>query len=238
LNADLKLKQARCFRRPEATSTMAWIMVPNSFQLVLILLLILEVSCYSVDTKRHHHESTPLTRRHCLIRSLYATSLVISTTWGPEIAVAIPAKSNPLKNLVEARDTLDILLTNYKRATIDCTYADVPRELLESKNKELLLEKASTFALFDKSVSVESCKTTNRIVRDYLGVTGKGTVGFFQIHPHSWSLCSDPYVLVLLPCWIIGPLVGIEKQIKNGLDYIDSDDLEDYLLGELLIQFV
>ena len=26
----------------------------------------------------------------------------------------------------------------------------------------------------DKSVSVETCKTTNRIVRDYLGVTGKG----------------------------------------------------------------
>ena len=26
----------------------------------------------------------------------------------------------------------------------------------------------------DKSVSVETCKTTNRIVRDYLGITGKG----------------------------------------------------------------
>jgi hypothetical protein len=84
------------------------------------------------------------------------------------------SKANPLEKLMEARDTLDTLLTNYQRATIDCTYADVPRELLETKNKELLLEKASTFALFDKSVSVETCKTTNRIVRDYMGLTGKG----------------------------------------------------------------
>jgi len=106
---------------------------------------------------------------------------------------------NPLNRLIEARDTLDTLVQNYQRATIDCTYADVPRELLETKNKELLLEKASTFALFDKSVSVETCKTTNRIVRDYLGVTGKG------------------------------PLVGIEKQIKRGIDFIDPDDLGDYI---------
>ena len=66
------------------------------------------------------------------------------------------------------------------------------------------MEKASTFALFDKSVSVETCKTTNRIVRDYLGVTGKG------------------------------PLVGIDKQLRKGLDFIDPDDLEIYVNGECL----
>lgn len=111
-------------------------------------------------------------------------------------------KESPLEKIREAQDTLDKLLSNWKRATIDCTYADVPRELLEAKNKELLLEKASTFALFDKSVSVETCKTTNRIVRDYLGVTGKG------------------------------PLVGIEKLLKLGLDFIDPDDLENYVTGK------
>lgn len=107
---------------------------------------------------------------------------------------------NPLPDLVQAQTTLATLLDNWKRATIDCTFADVPRELLEQKNKELLLEKASTFALFDKSVSVESCKTTNRIVRDYLGVTGKG------------------------------PLVGIDKKLKQGLNYLaDADDLDLYV---------
>lgn len=113
---------------------------------------------------------------------------------------------NPLESIKESQDTLDKLLSNWKRATIDCTFADVPRELLETKNKELLLEKASTFALFDKSVSVETCKTNNRIVRDYLGVTGKG------------------------------PLVGIDKKLKQGLDFISPDDLDDYVVGTFSVR--
>jgi len=108
--------------------------------------------------------------------------------------------TNPLPDIILAQETLGKLLDNWKRATIDCTFADVPRELLEQKNKELLLEKASTFALFDKSVSVETCKTTNRIVRDYLGVTG------------------------------IGPLVGMDKKLKRGLEFlVDVDDLDVYV---------
>jgi hypothetical protein len=133
------------------------------------------------------------------------TAVLCQTTLAPMAAHAKPVEKapteNPLGKLREAQDTLDKLLSNWKRATIDCTYADVPRELLETKNKELLLEKASTFALFDKSVSVESCKTVNRIVRDYLGVTGKG------------------------------PLVGIDKLLKQGLDFIDPDDLDNYVTG-------
>lgn len=117
---------------------------------------------------------------------------------------AAPAESPPLGRLIEAQETLDKLLQNWKRATVDCTFADVPRELLETKNKELLLEKASTFALFDKSVSVETCKTTNKIVRDYLGATG------------------------------IGPLVGIDKQLRKAFDFIDPEDLDDYVTGMLL----
>jgi hypothetical protein len=107
---------------------------------------------------------------------------------------------NPLPELLLAQETLGKLLDNWKRATIDCTFADVPRDLLEQRNKELLLEKASTYALFDKSVSVESCKTTNRIVRDYLGVTG------------------------------IGPLVGIDKKMKRGIAFLeDVDDMDQYV---------
>ena len=76
------------------------------------------------------------------------------------VAAESNSSSNPMERIIEAQDTLDKLLQNWQRATVDCTFADVPRELLEAKNKELLLEKASTFALFDKSVSVETCKTT------------------------------------------------------------------------------
>ena len=145
-----------------------------------------------------------ISRRKFFVRSITttATAFTLLHPLQSQAKTISATKTNPLPNLIEARDTLDTLLTNYKRATIDCTYADVPRELLEAKNKELLLEKASTFALFDKSVSVETCKTTNRVVRDYLGVTGKG------------------------------PLVQIEKQIKNGLEYVDPDYLEDYVSGK------
>jgi hypothetical protein len=76
---------------------------------------------------------------------------------------------------------------------------------LEQKNKDLLLEKASTWALFDKSSSVVlSCKRTNRLVRDYIGVTGKG------------------------------PCVGAEKRmLKRQLidSRVDPDSLEDYYMA-------
>ena len=129
--------------------------------------------------------------------------LTATLTTPPTVANAASSSlTSPIEGLTEARDALNSLLENWKRATIDCTYADVPRELLEAKNKDLLLEKASTFALFDKSVSVESCKTSNRIVRDYIGATGKG------------------------------PLVGIEKILRLGLDAIASDEnLDTYVTG-------
>ena len=134
------------------------------FICVLIFLDTKGVSSYS--TKSHH-----FTRRRCIqiaCASFVANSNALISN------AKVKTTINPLENLLEAQGTLNTLLTNYKRATIDCTFAEVPRELLETKNKELLLEKAATNALFDKSASIETCKTTNRIVRDYLGVTGKG----------------------------------------------------------------
>jgi len=116
-------------------------------------------------------------------------------------APSLAASSSSRDSIQQAQTTLTTLLDNWQRATVDCTFADVPRDLLESKNKELLLEKAKTSALFDKSASVETCKTTNRIVRDYLGVTGKG------------------------------PLVGVEKQLKLAMDHVDEDRLEEYIAG-------
>ena len=144
---------------------------------------------------------------HQISTAVFAASMSTATTALP-VQAAKPGTTttapmvNPLPELILAQETLGKLLDNWKRATIDCTFADVPRDLLEQKNKELLLEKASTYALFDKSVSVESCKTTNRIVRDYLGVTG------------------------------IGPLVGIDKKMKRGIDFLeDVDDMDQYVFA-------
>ena len=143
-----------------------------------------EVSSYSI---RNHHRYT---RRGCI--QVACASFVAIKSPQSSYAKEAPAVTNPLENLVEAQETLDTLLANYKRATIDCTFADVPRELLETKNKELLLEKAATNALFDKSASIETCKTTNRIVRDYLGVTGKGETRLIDGSQEVYSTSNNP----------------------------------------------
>jgi hypothetical protein len=127
---------------------------------------------------------------------MVATTTATALPTSPSLAAL---DDDPRLAIRQAQTTLTALLENWQRATVDCTFADVPRDLLEQKNKELLLEKASTFALFDKSVSVETCKTTNRIVRDYLGVTGKG------------------------------PMVGLDKKLKQALEYINVDYLDDYV---------
>lgn len=159
---------------------------------VVIVLVFGLLSCttwsYSIISRRD------MIRRAVMLSSFSATAILSSPS-------PILAATNARDSIQQAQTTLTTLLDNWQRATVDCTFADVPRDLLERKNKELLLEKAKTSALFDKSASVETCKTTNRIVRDYLGVTGKG------------------------------PLVGMEKQLKMAMDDVDADRLEDYIAG-------
>lgn len=150
----------------------------------------------------------PTTRRAWLAHTKAAllagsTATILSLADPPLPAHAASTKassSNVVGAIREAQETLAILLDNWQRATEECIFADVPRELLETKNKELLLEKASTYALFDKSVSVETCKTSNRLVRDYIGATGKG------------------------------PLVGVDKKLRQAMDLVeDIDDLDVYV---------
>jgi len=136
-------------------------------------------------------------------RRAWIQAIVASTGLSPSLASADPN----VDSIREASTTLQSLLNNWNKAVIDCTYADVPRELLESKNKEQLLEKASTFALFDKSVSVVSCKTSNKIVRNYLGKSGNG------------------------------PLVGLDKKVRFALSSVeDPDDLDRFVQASEALQ--
>lgn len=144
-------------------------------------------------------DSAPCDTRRKLLQHGWIPFLLLF----PKHAGASPSNddtSDPVVNIKAARETLQILLSNWEKAVIDCTFADVPRELLEQRNKEELLEKASTFALFDKSVSVETCRTTNKTVRQYLGASG------------------------------IGPVVGVEKQLKLALDRVKADSLDEYVM--------
>jgi len=164
-----------------------------SFDWLLLLLFIAagllceQADCYSVPHRR----------------KIFSRRVALSQIGAAFATVSLPANAKEdgdISLVTDATDALSSLIENWERATVDCTYADVPRELLETKNKEKLLEKASTFALFDKSTSVVSCKRTNRVVRDYIGVTGKG------------------------------PLVNLEKKLlkKSLVEQVDPDNLDNY----------
>ena len=58
-------------------------------------------------------------------------------------AGAVAAAADLSARLNAGIRAMDLLLRDWDELTIDCTYAEVPRALLETKNKELLLEKAS-----------------------------------------------------------------------------------------------
>jgi hypothetical protein len=141
-------------------------------------------------TARRPEKITHSNQRRQLFHKSIAVSLSIissdapvpgfrSTFWAHAMVEA-SASSNPItkdqvaRQFEEIQYSLQELVAHWEAAVIDCTYADVPRELLATENKSLLLEKAATSALFDKSASVVSCKTTNRVVRDYLGLNGNG----------------------------------------------------------------
>lgn len=161
-------------------------------------------SCYS---KRTEEVSSSLFDRRSAVSQTIATATtvvasVMMTPTNRAIAEEEPEAVTIRAKLEQAADTLQKLVDNWSKAVIDCTYADVPRDLLETKNKEQLLEKASTYALFDKSVSVVSCKTTNRVVRDYLGLTG------------------------------IGPLTSLDTTLRAALDVMESGDDDSLALVE------
>ena len=136
------------------------------------------------------------------IATATATAALLLPVDGRALAAEKEDSATIIASIRQAKKALQKLLDNWEESVIDCNYADVPRELLGADNKELLLEKASTFALFDKSVSVVTCKTNNKKIRDYLGRTG------------------------------IGPMVGLDKKLRRAFDLIDDpDDLDAYVVA-------
>lgn len=72
--------------------------------------------------------------------ALYGAAAALSL---PESARAgQPSGADVSARLDAGIRTMDVLLRDWGELTIDCTYAEVPKALLETKNKDLLLEKA------------------------------------------------------------------------------------------------
>jgi hypothetical protein len=157
------------------------------------------------DTTKHQQQG--LWSRRAWMGGANAAAASALIFLPPSSGLAAEEASSVKDGIQAATKTLQTLLDNWENAVVDCNYADVPRELLEQKNKEQLLEKASTFALFDKSVSVVTCKTSNRNIRDYIGRTG------------------------------IGPVVGLDKKLRKALDLVDDpDDLETFVQAMETVQ--
>ena len=104
--------------------------------------------------------------RRALVQS--AAAAAVGAALLPAVPAANAADALTPDRLTASIVALDKLLNDWTELVTDCTYAEVPRELLETKNKALLLEKASTLATFDKSSSINVCKSTNRVVRQVL----------------------------------------------------------------------
>jgi len=127
-----------------------------------------------------------------------ATSIVMSQLLG--LTPASAAEDKLLARLQSGLDGLDYLIENWEEETTECIYADVPRELLETKNKEALLKAATKFALYDKSDSTVSCKRTAKPIRKYLGLTSSDT-----------------------------PLYKIDFLLQKASSRVDPDMLDDYI---------
>ena len=93
---------------------------------------------------------TPPTRRAFIAIAVSNMLVVPASTAVTTTAVPKLSSDSAIATLLAADDALSSLLKNWAKSTIDCSVADVSRDLLESKSKDALLEKASTFALFDK----------------------------------------------------------------------------------------
>jgi hypothetical protein len=118
--------------------------------------------------------------------------------------------------LESALARLDGLLKNWDLVTIDCTYAEVPRELLESKNKEKLLKQATQNALFDKSASINVCKSTDRVVRRELGTTADGPLSRFD------RVLQSPTILSTVDPDRADEFIALSEKLQQALGAADA----------------
>jgi hypothetical protein len=111
---------------------------PNSSDCIKIKVPSASASSHLVSSVSHHYSRR---KSFSIIRSLLCAAAVAPL---PLAAKEQPTTNSDVPILKESTEALSSLLENWQKATIDCTYADVPRELLEAKNKDKLLEKVET----------------------------------------------------------------------------------------------
>ena len=92
----------------------------------------------------------------------------------PSRAAAAGADVEEVVRLRRGLALLEGVLSEWSALTIDCSYGEVRREILESQNKEALLAAASSTS--KAATTVTMCKTSGTKVRRALGTTADGTL--------------------------------------------------------------
>jgi len=128
----------------------------------------------------------------------------------------VQATSNPTERLGKGLSTLEALLRNWDNVTVDCSYAEIPREILESKNKEKLLLQATQNALFDKSSSINVCKSTVRVVRQQLGTTADSPLSRID------RVLGDPALLARVAPEDGDTFVDVSERLQAALRAADA----------------
>ena len=134
------------------------------------------------------------------------------------LLAVLPARTSAAvpDRLSSGLERLEVLLAQWKDVTIDCQYADVPRELLETKNKEKLLKQATQNALFDKSASINVCRSTDRAVRQALGTTATGPLSRLD------KYLMTPDFLDSIPEDRLDDAVALSERLQKALSGADA----------------
>jgi hypothetical protein len=143
---------------------------------IVTLLLVIAVEC------RTRWLLTTIGAGQLLAASLSSTTNIINSQHGINF-IGIPVANAKTQVVVDPSDIyrlkrglkeIQYLLDNWDEKTTYCNFGEFKRELLDTKNKQVLLDSAAKLGLldYDKSATMNvKCRSDPEVVRAFLGLT-------------------------------------------------------------------
>jgi len=163
--------------------------------------------------------------------TLASLSHVPTASAAADRMLAAPTAEAPVSDAANLRDGLqriEALVEDWDAATLNCRFAEVNRDLLQSENKDELLKEATKNALMSKNAKAIKtlCKRDPEAVRLILGLDStlnkKSSVpSMFDERTRAEK--AEPKK---------SPLVGADRMIRRARNTVDDDDLVDYVDAE------
>lgn len=158
---------------------------------------------------------------------LRAAGMAPSVLVMPVLSAPLPSEGEFLTDLDQLTiglGQLDDLLENWDAATLNCNYAEVNRRLLQTENKQELLDEALTNSLISKNSRAVTtvCKRDPEEVRRILGIDT-------SIRPKSGPAFGGVKAVEYAPA----ALVRADKRIRRGYRRLEGKaGAEDYIEAE------